>query len=162
MNEVLVEVRDLLEDTMGSGTVNKFYAGDVGLPYANALPAVIVRERYTEIARQSTAKDMYRFGISILVVMDMCKSLATAGLTDNIVLHRKTLRNLMEQADSDGAPLATTVLGALMKQASLRGTNYVYNLNGRINYDPPAPQGFFYVAAELTLDVLADYVTRKA
>lgn len=162
INEALKEVRDMLETSVGSSVVKSFYAGDVGLPYKDALPAVIVRERYTRVERKSTAKDQYRHGLSILVVMDMRKDIATAGLTDEIVGHRQRLRNLMEEADTDGAPKTTTVLGALMKQANIRGTHYVYNLDPYVDYNPSVPGGFFYVAAEITLDVLSEIVTRKA
>lgn len=161
MNEALIEVRDMLETAMGSA-VASYYAGDIGLPYKNSLPAVIVRELYTEHDRPSTAKDRYRFGISILVVTDMTKDFATAAMANLIVKHRQTLRKLVEEADTDGAPKTTTVLGALMRQANVRGTNYVYNLNGRVDYRPTTPDGFFYTAAEITLELVTEMVTRKA
>jgi len=151
----------MLATAMGSA-VTSYYAGDVGLAYKNSLPAIIVREQYTEHDRPSTAKDRYRFGISILVVTDVTKDFHTAEATGLIMQHRQTLRKLVEEADSDGAPKTTTVLGALMKQANLRGTNYVYNLNGRVEYNPAVPGNFFYAAAEITLELVTEMVTRKA
>lgn len=161
MNEALIEIRDLLETAIGSG-VTTYYAGDVGLPYKNALPAIIVRELETVIDRPSTAKDRYKHSISILVVMDMMKAMDMTGLSNNISNTRQDLRKLVEEADTDGAPKTTTVLGALMKHANIRGTNYMYTLPLRVNYNPSFPTEFFYVAAEITLEAVTEMVTRKA
>lgn len=164
MNEVVKEVRDLLRTSMGSSVVKTFYAGRVGIPAKAFLPAVIVEERATEIVRQSTAKDLYKFSLVISVICDVTQNYAVAGITDDVVDTYQTLRNLIEEADTDGAPKTTTVLGTLMKQANIRGTNFAYNMNGRVNYRPtfPGQDNFFYIAAEVELDVLADFVTRKA
>lgn len=161
MNEALVKVRDTLETLMGSTTVKSYYAGDVGIPYANSLPAVIVRELYTEMDRPSTAKDRYRFGISALVVMDMRANMTTTADTDEIIQARQVLRKLVEEADTDGAPKTTTLLGALLKKSTLRSDKYEWIINTRVDYRPSVPGDFFYVAAEITFELL-EQVTRKA
>ena len=112
MDEALIEIRNLLQTEMGSAAAS-YYAGDIGTPYKTSLPAVIVREEKTIQKRQSTAKDMYNFAISILVVTDIAKALDVAGTANKIVKARQTLRKLIEEADVDGAPKTTTVLGAL-------------------------------------------------
>lgn len=162
MDEALIEVRDLLETALGV-KVKTCYAGRVGIPAKNYLPAVIVQEVATSIERQSTACDMYRHSINILVVLDMVKDFDITGIDDNIVDTHQSLRKIMEEADTDGAPKTDTVLGALMKQSNIRGTNYVYNINGAINYLPafPGQDRFFYIAAELSLDLISQMVVRK-
>lgn len=164
MNETLIEVRDLLRTSMGSSVVKTFYAGRVGIPAQSYLPAVIVEERYTEMERANSAKDKYKFGISILVVTDAKQDYDVAGNADDVVASYQTLRKLVEEADTDGAPKTTTVLGTLMKQSNLRGVSFVYNQNPRVNYRPqfPGQERFFYVAAQIDLDMISEFVTRKA
>lgn len=164
MNEVIVEVRDLLRTSMGSSVVKTFYAGRVGIPAKSYLPAVIVEERSTELVRQSTNKDMWKFGISILVICDVRQDFNVAGLTDDVVDTFQTLRDLVEEADTDGAPKTTSVLGAMARQANIRGTNFVYNIRPRVNYRPifPGMDQFWYVAAQIDIDMLSDFITRKA
>ena len=161
MNEVILELRSLLQTSMGS-RCTAYYAGNVALPMKNELPCVIVREHRTSVDRSSTAKDRYRFKVSVLVVTDIVTSFNEAGLTNRIVESRQKLRKIMEEGDTDGAPKADTVLGCLMKQANLRGVSFIYNQTPEVNYDVESPGEFFYVAAEVTLDLLSDSVSRKA
>lgn len=164
MNEVLKEVRDLLRTSMGTSVIKTFYAGRVGLPAKDYMPCVIVEEVGTELERQSTAKDVYRFSLLITVWIDVRQDFNVAGMTDDIVDVYQTLRNLVEEADTDGAPKTTTVIGALTRQANIRGINFVYNMRPRINYRPafPGMDQFWYAAATVEIDMLADFITRKA
>lgn len=162
MNEALIELRDLLEASLGS-KIKTCYAGRVGIPAKNYLPALILQEVSTEIERQSSGCDQYRHTIRVVLVMDMVKQFATAGIVNDIVGTHEAVRKLMEEADTDGAPRTDTVLGTIMKQSNIRGTNYVYNLDGVVNYEPtfPGQDQFFYIGAELTLGMVSNYVTRK-
>ena len=162
MNEALKEVRDLLATSMSGRGIAAFYAGDIGTPAKGNLPCIIVREVSTRAGRQSTSSDQYIFGISVLLITDIFASADVAGIQNNTVASRERLRVLMEEGDTTGAPKTDTVLGTFMKQANIRGSNFVYNLNGRIDYRPPAPHGFTLAAAELTLDVITDFVKRTA
>lgn len=165
MNEVVKEVRNMLRTSMGSSYIKTFYAGRVGLPATNYMPCVIVEEVGTQMERQSTVKDIYRFSLLITVIVDVRKDFSVAGVTsDEIVDVYQTLRNVVEEADTDGAPKTTSILGALTRQANLRGTNYVYSMNPRVNYRPvfPGMDEFWYAAATIEIDMLADFITRKA
>ena len=162
MNEALKEVEARIKADVGTTAVKAWYVGDAGLVPGGTLPAVIVRERGTKITRVSTSKDQCTFSISILVVVDMRADFKTAARTNDLVAHRERLRKLVEEADTDGAPKTTTILGSIMRQANLHGTNYVWNMNPVVNYYPEVPGGFFYAAAEITLDLITDLVTRKA
>lgn len=169
IDEALIEVRDLLEagmvdivDSVPVPKCKKYYAGDTGVPANSALPCIIVRERYTEVERSSTSSDMFRFGISILLITDLRKSLKEGGLTDEIVASRQLLRKMVEEIDSSTGRLKTnTLLGVLLKQSNLRGTNFQYNLKPRVNYAVPSPKNWNLVAAEVTLDVISRFVTRN-
>jgi hypothetical protein len=161
IDDALLEVKNLLRTNMGEACV-EYYAGDIGIPAKSVLPCIIVRERSTKVERVSTAKDQYRFGISILVITNLVDSLKTAGLSSSTRLSRQKLRKLIEEADTDGAPKTTTVLGALMQQANIRGSHYVYSLNPEVNYQLESPDGYILVAAEVTIDLVTDLVTRKA
>ena len=161
IDEALIELKNLLATNIGTGC-KMYYAGDIGIPAKGALPCLIVRERFTRVERTSTSKDKYRFGIGILVVTNLISSLKTAGLSSSVKLSRQVLRKLIEEADTDGAPKTSTVLGTLMRTSSLRGTNYVYSLNPQVNYEIPSPDGHVLVAAEVTLEMVTDLVVRKA
>lgn len=162
MDDVVKEVRDLLETSMTT-RCQAYYAGDIGIPFKASLPVLIVRELETQVIRESTAKDQYRFSLSILVVTSIITSFNEAGLSDNIVKHRELLRLIMEEKnDTTGAPKTDTVLGTLMKQSNLRGTNFVYNLTPKVNYRFPSPDGSLLVAAEVLLDFTTSLVTRTA
>lgn len=161
MNDVVKEVRDLLQTSMGTRCL-AYYAGNIGLPFKASLPCLMVRERSTEVIRKSTAADQYKFSLSILVVTDIVVSFNEAGLTDRIVKHREALRLIMEEKDTTGAPKTDTVLGCLMKQSNIRGVSFIYNLNPRVNYEVESPGETFYVAAEVLLDFTTTLVTRTA
>lgn len=161
MDDVVKEVRDLLRTSMGSRCA-AYYAGDVGIPYQATFPVLIVRENSTKHSRPSTSKDQYVHSLSILVITSIVASFKEVGITDLIIKHRETLRLIMEEKDASGAPKTDTVLGTLMKQANISGTNFVYNMNASINYRVPAPEGTLLVAAELTIESITNLVLRTA
>lgn len=161
IDSALIEIRDLLQTNMGA-RCEAYYAGDIGIPAKSALPAIIIREKSMDIDRSSTAKDVYKFSIGILVVTHLTAALSTAGLTDHVSESRQTLRKLIAEKDTDGAPKTNTVIGALMKQSSLVGSNYAYSLNPHVNFEIESPDGHLLVAAEVTLDVMSTLVARKA
>lgn len=162
MNEAVLELQTLLS-TLMTTRCKKYYAGEIGIPYKNALPCLIIREGRTRHERASTNTDRYVHEISILVVTDIVKSFNEAGVADQIMKSRQTLRKIMEEADATTrAPKTNTVLGALMKQSSIDGTWYTYNLNPVVNYEIEQPKEFFYVAAEVKLELFTDFVPRAA
>ena len=161
IDEALLEVKGLLATALGSAC-KMYYAGNVGIPAKSALPCIVVRQKRTRVERISTSKDQYRHTIGILVITNLISSLKTAGLSSSVRLADQTLRKLVEEADTDGAPKTTTVLGVLMQTANIRGSNYIYSLNPDVNYEIPAPDGHIMVAAEVTLDLVTELVVRKA
>lgn len=161
MADVLVTIRDLLKNGVGSGA-KAYYAGDIGIPAKMAMPIVVVAPRSTQMERPHTAGDQYRYGLSIMVYVDVAGGMKAAGNTDGVMTAQQNLMKLVEEADTDGAPKTTSVLGCLMKQSNLRGAGYEYNLNPRVNYRPPSgPNDAMVLSAEITLDVLTNIVPRK-
>lgn len=157
------EIRTLLATSMGS-RCKKYYVGRPFVPAKSALPALVVTGVKTKLTRPNTAQDRYQFTLRITLIQDMAAAQDVAGLTNGILVADNDLQKAVEEADTDGAPKADTLLGTLMKQSNIRGTNYVYNLNPEVNYEPNLPHmaGYFYIAAQLTIDVFGDIVTRKA
>lgn len=161
INDVIVEIRNLLETNMGSRCV-AYYAGNLGIPARAQMPVCIVRRRATNMdERRSTTQDYYRFEISVLIVTDLIKSLGTAALTNGLIPSENTLANIIEERDTDNAPKTNTVLGVLTRQRNVRGTYYQYIKNIRVNYEPELNGQDMYVAAEVTFDV-EDQLTRKS
>lgn len=162
MADQLVSIRNLLASAVGSAA-KAYYAGDIGIPSKMALPAVVVRPRFTQMERPHTAGDQYRYGISIMVYIDVAGGMTAAGNTDGIMKAQQNLIKLLEEADTDGAPKITTVLGCLMRQSNLRSSTFNYNINPRITYNPSSgPNDAMLLSAELTLDYLTNIVPRKA
>ena len=163
MYDVLTEIRDLLSASMTTRCASYFVGRSAGVFMAqNSLPALIVRNKSTKLERQGTAKDRYTFNIGILVITDMVTNFKETGVSNRIILSDAKLIKIFEEKDTDGAPMSDTVMGTLMKQSNIRGTSFAYNLNPVINYEVESPPGFFYVAGEMTLTVIAEFVTRKS
>lgn len=161
INDIIVEIRNLLAAAMTTRCV-AYYVGNIGLPANAQMPVCIVRRKRTLLTdRRSSTADHYRYTISILIITNIVKSLATAGLTNGLVPSENALANIVEERDTDGAPKLNTVLGVLTKQDNVRGVYYQYIKNIDVNYEPELNGRDMYVAAEITFDV-EDMVTRKS
>lgn len=160
VNDILVEIRGLLAAAMGSRCVG-YYAGNIGIPANAQMPVCIVRRKSNELVeRRSTTADYYSCTLSVLVITNIVKSLAVAGLTAGLVPSENKLANIIEEKDTDGAPKLDTVAGVLTKESNLRGTNYQYITNVRTDYEPELNGKDTFAAAEVTFDVKFS-ITRK-
>lgn len=161
MHEATKEIRDLLRTNMGS-RCKVYYLGRPFVPAKLALPALFVSGITTKHERPNTAQDIYRFSIRITVIQDLAAAQNIAGLADSMLLADENIQAVMEEADTTGAPKIDTVLGCLMRQRNIRGTNFIYNFSPQVNYEPNIAhmQGYWYVAAQVTMDIVTDIVPR--
>jgi hypothetical protein len=162
MDEIIIDLQKQIQNDCSSRVaIDSVYAGDPGLTEKAALPAVIISEGRTDLERQQTGSDVYKFNISILVITDISSSMSIAGNPDRIMKARQALRQLIEQADPNaGAPMTDTILGSLMKQSNISTKNWRYNIKPSVNYRPNTPKEWWYACAEITLSFISDIVIR--
>lgn len=165
MDNILLDLQTILRNDCGNRTVMgrkcTFWAGDIGLTAKNELPAVIIRPYATAMERQSTTSDQYKFTISILVVTDITNSMAEAGMANRIVKSHQELRKLVEEYDSaTRSPKADTILGSLVRFANITNADWAFNIKPKVDYRPAAPEGWWYCAAEITLEFMTEMTKR--
>lgn len=152
MHLVEKEIRDLLETAMTT-KLNKYYVGNVENPPINYCPMLCVYGTNTKLVSDqlTTCHDKYRFTIQIKIITNAFNKVSSAGVeTDKILDAQKQIKDLFEERDSNGKPLAATVLGTLRENVT--GTNYLYNNEISIEYEPQNIAGKPYFQGVLTLD----------
>lgn len=156
------EVRDFLETAMTT-SLKKYYVGKVPpnkIP-VNQLPALCVYGTKTTLLSDqlTTARDKYSFDLSIDVITNVYAKVSGTGIeSDDILLAQKTLKQLIEERDSDMKPIATSVLGAL--RGNIQGDFYLYHRDLEINYTNQNIDGQLYFVGTLTLKGIQRYNNR--
>jgi hypothetical protein len=159
MNRVLSELKTLLSTAIGTTLIKSYYQGEVVTPAIpqSYLPALMVFGNSTEVVAKSTAKDQYRYNITIRVVIDLKLYLKEAG-TGATISAQQAIINLMEERNTDGTLKDATVLGTLRN--NVRGTDYLYNNDITIEYKTIERGEFFYYQADCNLTATTDLLTR--
>ena len=145
MNEIAEEIRDYLETACGSN-FNKYYVGfvreELKIP-RDYLPVLMVRAPGKSLVTPglSTARDKYNYSVEIRIIVDVMKYVDQTGLEGNdyVVQHEKALQDFIDEADADGKPLATTILGAL--RSNITGTAYLFSNEVEIALDDEEKDG---------------------
>ena len=111
------EIRDFLSTALGSN-FKKYYCGKVPAYKiaVNQLPALCVYGIKTTLLSDqlTTARDKYSFDINIDVITNVYNEVSGAGIeSDDILQAQKTLKELIEERDSNMKPVSTSILGAL-------------------------------------------------
>lgn len=157
MNRILSELKTKLSTAMGSTLIKSYYQGEVVVVPQSYLPALMVFGNSTEVVAKSTAKDQYRYDITIRVVIDLKLYLSEVGTGDTIKAQQAII-NLMEERNTDGTLKSTTVLGTL--RANIRGTDWLFNNDINIAYKTIQRGEFFYYQADCNLTATTDLLTR--
>ncbi len=133
MNEVIEAIRALLKSTLG-GAYKKYYYGEVHIPNQSFLPFVEVVPMSSRIDNRGTGGMMdNQYTIQVNVKSTLTKYLRENTNTETIE-HVKDLVKQIEERDSNGNVLSTTILGVLHDNLQLSNTA---NINGNwdISYD---------------------------
>lgn len=157
MNRVLSELKTLLSNAIGTTLIKSYYQGEVVVVPQSYLPALMVFGNSTEVVAKSTAKDQYRYNITIRVVIDLKLYLKESG-TGATVAAQQAIVNLMEERNTDGTLKATTVLGTL--RDNVRGVDYLFNNDITIEYKTIQRGEFFYYQADCNLTATTDLLNR--
>src|SRR3989344_3978454 len=147
MNRVLSEIKTLLSTAMTT-SIKQYYQGEVAVVPQSYLPALMIFGNGTEVVAKSTAKDQYRYNITIRVVIDLKLYLKESGTSDTIKAQQAII-NLMEERNTDGTLKDATVLGTLRN--NVRGTDYLFNNDITIEYQTIQRGEFFYYQADCNL-----------
>jgi len=156
MNRVLSEIKTLLSTAMTT-SIKQYYQGEVAVVPQSYLPALMIFGNGTEVVAKSTAKDQYRYNITIRVVIDLKLYLKESGTSDTIKAQQAII-NLMEERNTDGTLKDATVLGTLRN--NVRGTDYLFNNDITIEYQTIQRGEFFYYQADCNLTATTDLLTR--
>lgn len=157
MNDVLAEIKADMEAAIGSA-IKTYYQGEVVLVPLSYAPALMVFGTSTEVVAKSTSKDETTYSITIRVVDTIQKKFDEDG-TGVIIKAQEDLIDIMEERDANGIALSTTVLGVLRR--NIKGTSYLFNDDITINYSTMEQGEFFYISAEINLNVSRDLVLRQ-
>lgn len=133
MNQLLEEIRDLLEASMASTDITKYYVGKVDLNRAAKayLPFLCVypAENNSEVLvsdQLGLQRDKWQYNIVIDVYVNMFDKLSSAGVeADHILDAQKAVRTLVGDRDANEVLKATSVMGVLRR--NIKGTNYLFN-----------------------------------
>jgi len=166
MNRVEAEILALLNDSTANGinqgtdgaVINTFYQGEVKLVPKSYLPALMVWGTRTEQNAHGSAKDQARYFISIRVVIDVVSEFTEAN-SSAIIEAQYTLRDIMEKRNAAGLAGADSVVGILRR--NIRGTSFLFTDNYVIDYAMIPSGGFFYVAADMTIEATSDLILRE-
>jgi len=156
MNRVLSELKTKLSTAMTT-SIKQYYQGEVVVVPQSYLPALMVFGNSTEVVAKSTAKDQYKYNITIRVVIDLKLYLSEAGTGDTIKAQQAII-NLMEERNTDGTLKANTVLGTL--RDNVRGTDYLFNNDINIEYKTIQRGEFWYYQSDCNLTATTDLLTR--
>ena len=157
MNRILSELKTKLSTAIGSNLIKSYYQGEVVVVPQSYLPALMIFGNSTEVVAKSTAKDQYKYDITIRVVIDLKAYLSEAGTGDTIKAQQAII-NLMEERNTNGTLKTTTVLGTL--RANIRGTDWLFNNDITIQYKTIQRGEFFYYQADCNLTATTDLLTR--
>lgn len=141
MNEVLEEIRDLLESSMSSTAIVDYYVGSVSTNriLKDQLPIICVYPNPSNSTvlvsdQLSLQRDKWQYNIYIDVMVNVFDKVSSGGVeADNILDAQKALRTLIEDRETDGTPKSTSVLGVLRR--NIKGTNYLFNNDINVSYN---------------------------
>lgn len=157
MNRVLSEFKTKLSTAIGSTLIKSYYQGEVVVVPQSYLPALMIFGNSTEVVAKSTAKDQYKYDITVRVVIDLKLYLKESG-TGETLAAQQAIINLMEERNTDGTLKAATVLGCL--RDNVRGTDYLFNNDINIEYKTIQRGEFWYYQADCNLTATTDLLTR--
>ena len=158
MNRVLDEIKSLLSTAMTT-RIKSYYKGEVEPVPQSYLPALMIWGKSTTVVALSTAKDQYVYEIGIKVIIDLKTQLDEAG-TGEIIKSQQEIINIMEERNTDGTLKSDTVLGTLRDTDNVKGTDYLFNNEIKIEYEKIEGDEFPYIRAELTLEATTNLLTR--
>jgi len=112
VDDVLLAIKTLLE-TADSGNVyaHHFYGVNT-VPSQSEMPFIEIKPGSTSMERRGTNSMNNEFQVVIRVV-DSLKNFVTEDTNKEVVSHTQTFVKRMEERDSNGKPLASTILGVL-------------------------------------------------
>ena len=159
------EVRDYLETALASPTTSlkKFYSGFVEpskIP-VNDMPVLMVYETEEQLLSDqlTTARDKYRFGLTIQVVINAFQYVSGAGIeADKILLAQRAVQDILSARDANRVPLSTSVLGILRQ--NILGANYLFQNDARIEFKNKNEDGKIFIIGTLTVSVITAYNNR--
>lgn len=160
MQEILVELQGLLSAALTT-QFKKYYVGYIKRPPQAYLPILFIYPISTELVsdKLSTSKDRYSYTIGIGIIMNQYKyaNVTAADETDKIVKIQQAAWLAMEDRTS-GVPIAASILGVIRR--NIRGTNFLFSQNVKIDYDEMIVGESAYYKATMTLTFVTDLSTR--
>jgi len=161
MNNVLAELKEKLEDALKADVIRKFYQGEVLLVPQSYLPALMVFGNSTTVVAKSTACDQFVYDITIRIIFDIKKVFSENG-TKETLQAPELMAEIMEGKQNDGTLRADSVLGVLRKVSNVRGTNFLFNNDIKIDYKTIQKGEFFYFQADCNLTATSDLIKRNS
>ena len=159
------EIRDYLKIALLTPitSLKKFYSGRIEpdkIP-VNDMPVLLVWEDDEDLVSNqlTTARDKYRFNITIQVIINAYAYVSGGGIeTDKILLGQRAVQDIISARDSNNKPISTSILGIL--RANVLGTKYLFNNDVKIHFDNKNVDGKQYYIGTLTVSAITVYNTR--
>lgn len=164
-NRIQDEIRDYLKVALLTPItgLKKFYSGKIEpskIPSSD-MPVLMVYETSEKLLSDqlTTARDKYRFGLTIEVVINAYAYVSEGGIeTDKVLLGQRAVQDIISARDSDGKPLATSILGVL--RSNVLGSRYLFSNEIDIEFTNKNEDGKQFYIGTLTFSAVTSYNSR--
>lgn len=159
MYDVLDEIRDNLATDLTT-KIKAYWVGQAIAQTFNETPFLCVYAQNATHEGMGTMKDKTEYSVIIDIFTSSFGEIATAENSDKTQQAQKELWQLVEERDTDGKPLDSTIVGSLRKR--IKGTKYMFTGNISIEYPTPQEeQNQWYFMARVNVRVVRKYNQRN-
>ena len=149
MDDVIMAIRALIEAGDTGNVYKKIFYGENKVPNSSIFPFVEVIPANTLVENKTTCGGIESTFDIIINIKDTLKSHITTNTDKEILSAMRDMVKKMEERDSDGTPLSTTILGILSGNLKLSSS---VNINGDWNivYDETEFNGSWITIGSIT------------
>ena len=149
MDDVIMAIRALIEAGDTGDVYKKIFYGENKVPNGSIFPFVEVIPTNTEIVNTTTCGGINSEFTITINIKDTLKNHVTTDTNKEILSAMRDMVKKMEERDSGGTPLTTTILGMLSGNLKLSDTVNINN-NWNIVYNEAEYNGSWITIGTIT------------